>query len=223
MGTSFITTFILLTIWGVFKLWERWRRSKTDKTLERVMAVQAASYSVMVMLTRPSIEIKTMLEELMKAAGYEITGIKIKKESFDRWNDDLYFDTAHLKKGLVELAGAVVFNDPESVIITNRQAMEKLSEEGQCTVLVAIWERVSSTVIFEGYVNGQLQSATQATAFRPDPRNMNPDRELLKRADGDRLKVRLMKKAVDTRLLFDKTALNIVEYQLNDRFSQDHR
>lgn len=219
MTGSFITTLILLGIWGLFKLWERWSRSKSDQLATRVMNIGAASYSLMVVMKPPSLEVKIGLEALMESVGYEIMGIEAKKEGFVKWNDEIYFETKQLRKGLIELGDAVVFDDPEAVMITDRRAMENFSRDYGCTVMIAIWERVSLTVIFEEYVDGQLLSSTCATAFRPDANNVNTDRELLKKADGDRLKIRLMKKGVDTRALFDSKVLNIIEYRLQDRLS----
>lgn len=217
MTTSIIVTLSLLGLLGLIKLWEKYQTSESDKILKRVADITSPSFSLMAVLSKPTIEIKTRIENLIESADYEIVELKNKNVSFSKWNDKIYFDTKNLKKGIIELSDSIVFNDPESVIITDREKIKQLSKDLDCKILVAIWERVSMTVMFDEYEYGTLTSTTSVTEDKADKDDIKPNRELLKKADGDKLKIVLMNSGVNIRELFDKDDLNVIEYKLKER------
>lgn len=214
MTASIITTLTLFGLWGLIKLWEKYQRSESDKILKRITEVTTPSYSIMTILTKPTIEIKTRLEKLIESSDYEIAGLINIKGSFANWNDKIYFDTENLRKGIIELTDSTVFNDPESIMITDREKIRQLSKDLNCKVLVTIWERVSMTIIFDEYNCGVLNSTTSVTEGKADNDNKNPKPDLLKKSDGDKLKVVLMNCGVNIKELFDKENLNVIEYKL---------
>jgi hypothetical protein len=216
MTTSIIVTLSLLGLVGLLKLWEKYQSSDSDKILKRVTDITSPSFSLLTILKKPTIEIKTRLENLIESSDYEITELKNIKISFSKWNDKIYFDTKSLRKGIVELTDSTVFNDPESIIITDREKIKQLSKDLDSKILVTIWERVSMTVMFDVYDRGLLTSTTSVTEGKADKDDINPNGELLKRADGDKLKIVLMNSGVNIKELFDNDELNVIEYKLKD-------
>ena len=216
MSPSIIVTLILLGIWGIFKILEKKQRSEPDRILERLNDTQSFPYSLMIILVKPTTEIKTSLEKLFETSGYLIEESKNKKNSFHNWNDEIYFDTKHLNKGIIELTDSVVLNDPESIIITDREKIKQLSKDLNCKILVSIWERVSRTVMFDVYDNGALVSTTSVTDGKADKDNINPDVDLIKRADSEQLKIALTGNGLNTEELFNNYDLPITEYHLRD-------
>ncbi|HWJ29424.1 MAG TPA: hypothetical protein VNS32_22990 [Flavisolibacter sp.] len=152
------------------------------------------------------------MENLFVSSGYVIERSSNKTDSFGSWNEQIYFDTRQLKKGIIELTQSVVLNDPESVIVTDRELIKQLSKELNCKIFTGIWERISRTVMLDVYQSGKLISATAATEGKADNDNANPDIDLLAKADGDKLKVVLMKHGLNIDELFKKDDLPIVEY-----------
>jgi hypothetical protein len=57
---------------------------------------------------------------------------------------------------------------------------------------------------------------TSVIEDKADHDNMNPNSELLKSADGDKLKVVLMNCGANIKELFDSDDLNVIEYKLKD-------
>ena len=216
MTTSFIVTLSLLGLVGLLKLWEKYQGSTSDKILQRVTNTRSPSYGLMIILTKPTIEVKTRLENLIEASDYEIEGLKTLRTRFDKWNDKIYFDRETIRKGIIELTDSVVFNDPEFVVITDRDKIAQLSRDFDCKILVGIWERVSWSVLLHTYDKGQLTSMTSVIEDKADHDNMNPNSELLKSADGDKLKVVLMNCGANIKELFDSDDLNVIEYKLKD-------
>jgi hypothetical protein len=174
MTTSIIVTLSLLGVVGVLKLWEKYQSSKSNKILQRVTNINAPSYSLMIIFKKPTIEIKTRLENLIEASGYKIEALKTLKTKFYHWNDDIYFDRKIIKKGIIELKDLVVFNDPEFVVITDQNNIAQLSKDFDCKIIVGIWERVSWSVLLDIYENGQLTSKTSVIEDLADNNNVNP-------------------------------------------------
>lgn len=216
MMTSIIVTLSLAGLVGLLKLWEKYQSWTSDKILQRVTNTKSPSYSLMTILIKPTIEIKTRLETLIEQSDYEIEGLKTFKTRFDQWNDKIYFDRENLRKGIIELTDSVVFNDPEFVIVTDRDRIAQLSKDLDCKIVVGIWERVSWSVLLDIYDRGQLTSKTCVIEDKTDKDNINPNPELLKKSDGDKLKVVLMNSGVNIKELFDNDDLNVIEYKLKD-------
>lgn len=216
MPASIITTLVLLGIVVLFKVLEKKQRSEFNKILKRVADVHSPSYSIMTILSKPSTEIKSRLENLIQSSGYEIDRLTNKTDSFAKWNEKIYFDTKKLKKGIIELTESIVFNDPESVIVTDREIIKQLSKELNCKILTGIWERVSWTVMLDVYEGGHIISATSVTDGKADNDNVNPDNDLLEKADGDKLKVVLRMHGLNIDELFNKDDLSIIEYRMRN-------
>ena len=216
MSASIITTLVLLGIVILFKVLEKKERFESKELLNRLTDTHSPSYSILVILLEPSTDVKTRLENLFVSSGYVIERSSNKTDSFGSWNEQIYFDTRQLKKGIIELTQSVVLNDPESVIVTDRELIKQLSKELNCKIFTGIWERISRTVMLDVYQSGKLISATAATEGKADNDNANPDIDLLAKADGDKLKVVLMKHGLNIDELFKKDDLPIVEFLLRN-------
>jgi hypothetical protein len=214
MTTSITVTLSLLLLVGLLKLWEKYQNSDSDKILRRVTNIKSPSYSLMTILAKPTIEIKTRLENLIESSDYEIEGLKKLISQFDNWNDRIYFDTNTLRKGIIELTDSVVFNDPEFLIITERDRIKQLSIDLDCKIVVGIWERVSWSVLLDIYERGALISTTSVVDNQADNDNFNPDKELLRKPDGENLKIVLMNYGLNIKELFYNNDLNVIEYKL---------
>ena len=205
---------ILLGIFVLLKMFEKRQGSQANKIIKRVADVYSPSYSILIILLKPSTEIKILLEDIYKSSGYEIDRVTNKTDSFAKWNDKIYFDTKKLRKGIIELKESVVLNDPESVLLANHEICKQLSKELNCKILTGIWERISWTVMLDIYEEGNMISTTSVTEGKADIDNVNPDNDLLKKPDGDNLKVVLWKHGLSTDELFNKADLQIIEYRM---------
>ena len=216
MVTSIIVTLSLWGLVGLFKLFEKWQERKQDKTVQR-FTESRPSYGIMTIFKPPSQEVREQIERLIIDFGYEITSTTAKNTSFDKWNDHVYFDSKKSKKGIIELDQVVVFNDPEFVVIVYDDQISKLSGILDCRIIVSIWERISSSIIFAEYEHGKLISSTSIVEGKQDGNNQNPHKGLLKHPDEAKLKATLLEKGLNTHELFYKNGLTITEYSLLDR------
>lgn len=214
MPPSLITTLILLGIFVLFKIFEKRQASQANEIIKRAADVYSPSYSLLIILLKPTTEIKAVLEDLYKRSGYYIDQVTSKTDSFTNWNDKIYFDTKKLRKGIIYLKDSVVLNDPETVLFTNLEIGKQLSKELNCKILMGIWERISWTVMMDIYEEGNLISSTSVTDGKADSDTINPDNDLLKKPDGDNLKVVLWKHGLNTDELFNKADLQIIEYSM---------
>lgn len=205
---------ILLGIFVLLKMFEKRQGSQANKIIKRVADVYSPSYSILIILLKPSTEIKILLEDIYKSSGYEIDRVTNKTDSFAKWNDKIYFDTKKLRKGIIELKESVVLNDPESVLLANHEICKQLSKELNCKILTGIWERISWTVMLDIYEEGNMISTTSVTEGKADIDNVNPDNDLLKKPEGDYLKAVLWKHGFNTDELFNKADLQIIEYRM---------
>jgi len=170
----------------------------------------------MIIFTSKKTDSKLNLKRLIESSDYEIIEINDKKDTFNNWNDNIYFDTKNIKKGIIELNELTVFNDPESIIITDREKIQKLSNDLNCKILIGVWERVSMTVIYEEYEKGKLLTSTTIIDNKPDNANSYVRQELIDKADNESLKNELIGSANGLKELFDDKELNIIEYTLKD-------
>jgi hypothetical protein len=170
----------------------------------------------MVILAGKKNDTKTNLKKLIESSDYKITEITDKNDTFNNWNDTIYFDAKNIKKGIVELYELTIFNDPESIIITDREKIQKLSNDLNCKILIGVWERVSMTLIYEEYYKGKLLTSTTIIDNKPDNANLNVRQELIDKADNESLKNVLIGSANGLKELFDEKELDIIEYTLKD-------
>jgi hypothetical protein len=170
----------------------------------------------MAILTSKKTDTKTNLIKLIETSDYKITEITDKKDTFNNWNDKIYFDTKKVIKGIIELSELTIFNDPESIIITDREKNQNLSRDLNCKILIGVWERVSMTVIYEEYEKGKLLTSTTIIDNKPYNANFNVRQELIDKADNESLKKVLIGSANGLKELFDDKELDIIEYTLKD-------
>ncbi|MEQ8925395.1 MAG: hypothetical protein RLO81_06245 [Fulvivirga sp.] len=216
MPGSVIATLILVGIFLLFKWWNNRDVSESNKVYRRLSESDSQSFSLMVILQHPSLNVKTAIENLINSFDYKIIGISQKTDSFQSWNDKVNNNTNELKKGIIELDNSTVFNDPETVIITDEDKISMLSEVLNCKILVCVWERVSQTIIFDIFDNGNKASSTtivENVLMKIDSRN--PNQALIKDGNCNVLKIQMMKNGVDIKTLFESNNLNIDEYNLN--------
>jgi len=216
MTPSLIIKLTILLVLGLLIVWRKSKRNKTNKLISRLSDNSYSSFSLMIIFTSKKTDSKLNLKRLIESSDYEIIEINDKKDTFNNWNDNIYFDTKNIKKGIIELNELTVFNDPESIIITDREKIQKLSNDLNCKILIGVWERVSMTVIYEEYEKGKLLTSTTIIDNKPDNANSYVRQELIDKADNESLKNELIGSANGLKELFDDKELNIIEYTLKD-------
>lgn len=210
-----ITSLVLLAIWGIIKLLERRNKSKEDKVVNRLLDNSRPSFSLLIIMKKPSPELRLMIQSLIRSSDYTIEGTHQRVLRFVNWNDEIRMETVNLKMGIIEMPNYVLLNDPEGVMIIDRPKMEEFSRDLDCKLVITAWEKVSATVILDVYEGGKLLSATMANEENTECENINPDEHLLNYPDCDTLKSALMKHRINLAELFDSNSIPITEYAIN--------
>tara|TARA_R110002051_G_C8603201_1_gene480761 strand:+ start:112 stop:765 length:654 start_codon:yes stop_codon:yes gene_type:complete len=215
MKSSLIIKLIVIIIFGLFILWKKSkRRNNSNILISRLTDNSNSSFSLMTILTDKKADVKINLKKLIETSDYKIVEIKNKKQTFNDWNDSIYFETENIKKGVVELKELTIFNDPESIIITDKEKIRKLSFDLNCKIIISIWERVSMTVVYEEYEKGSLLTSTTIISNKPYKNNLNSRLEFINDANKKILQKVLIKTANELKDFFDNKELEIIEYTL---------